>query len=296
MSPGGLRSLALLLIALLGLGCAQSQELTPDFDAGADGFGFFDATPNVDAAPDAALDAPKDAPAVEAGASGACQCGSPACGSCPTTVMVAAGGYGIDATEVTNDAYAAYLATNPDPKKQPLECAENTSLLPASGWPPAVGKGSDPVVHVDHCDARAYCKWAKKRLCGKIAGGILPYADFSDAKQSQWHNACSGGGTKTFPYGAQYAGSSCNGADYGASAPIAVGSASACEGGYPGLFDMSGNVWEWEDACNGTAGAADLCRIRGGSHAQNATALGCAADSALPRSGAGKSVGFRCCE
>lgn len=284
---------------LLLAGCAQGEDLPPSYDGGYDVVVFPDApadvTPQPDGATDAGTDAKPDAPA-EAGPPGACQCGDPGCGTCPTVQVIAAGGFGIDATEVTNDAYAAWLTTSPDVKKQPLECATNTSYFPSTAWPPAAGKGSDPVVYVDHCDARAYCKWAKKRLCGKISGGILPYGDFADATQSQWHKACSGGGTKTFPYGATYQGSACNGADYGAGAPIAVGKATGCEGGYPGLYDMSGNVWEWEDSCNATAGAQDLCRIRGGSHAQNGAALGCASDSALPRSTAGKSVGFRCCE
>ena len=35
--------------------------------------------------------------------------------------------------------------------------------------------------------------------------------------------------------------------------------------GYVGVYDLSGNVWEWEDSCDGTTGSNDLCRLRGGS-------------------------------
>jgi sulfatase modifying factor 1 len=226
----------------------------------------------------------------------ACQCDDPGCGQCPAKTGVAAGGYTIDATEVTNAEYAAWLATQPAATSQTVDCAWNTTFVPEQGWPAAGGDGQKPVVYVDQCDARAYCQWAKKRLCGRIGGGANAYGAFDDATQSQWYNACSVGGTKTYPYGAQYNGTACNGADSGSAASVAVGSTSSCEGGYPNLFDMSGNVWEWEDSCQGTAGAADLCRIRGGSFSQNASALGCAADSALARNTAGKSVGFRCCE
>ena len=34
--------------------------------------------------------------------------------------------------------------------------------------------------------------------------------------------------------------------------------------GYTGVYGLSGNVWEWEDACDGTTGSSDRCRLRGG--------------------------------
>jgi len=224
----------------------------------------------------------------------ACQCGDPSCGTCPLTKPVAAGGYGIHPTEVTNEAYAEFLVYQPNPKLQTGPCTWNTSYTPSGDWP--VTNSKLPVVGVDWCDAQAYCTWARRRLCGRIGGGPNATADFADGTKSQWYNACSVGGSRAFPYGVTYNGTSCNGADYGKGAPIAVGEATKCEGGYPSLFDMSGNVWEWEDSCDGGAGEADLCRIRGGSFSQGEAALGCGADSSLARNTAAKSVGFRCCE
>jgi hypothetical protein len=64
---------------------------------------------------------------------------------------------------------------------------------------------------------------------------------------------------------------------------------------------MSGNVWEWEDACDVDAsnesGAFDLCRRRGGSFTQleQNEGLECADASAQPRRQASDNLGFRCC-
>jgi len=297
VTPHLFRGLAGLLGLAVGVACAEAEPVDADtHDSGvsdvgvggtsgtggadAGGSGGSGGTPPGDAAPDAPANA--------------CQCGEPSCGPCPSTKLVAAGGYGIYATEVTNEAYAAWLVFQPNPKLQAGACSWNTSFVPSEGWPAA--NPALPVTSVDFCDAQAYCRWARQRLCGKIGGGENAYADFADATKSQWYNACSVGGTRTYPYGATYQGSSCNGADYGKGAPIAPGEAAPCEGGYPSLRDMSGNVWEWEDSCEGSAGAADSCRIRGGSFSQSAAALGCDADSALARNTTGKSVGFRCCE
>lgn len=288
------------LVVLLGLGalaaCAQAEPVTDGAGgaAGSDassggGSGGSDGGGSGGSGAADAGDGEADASVPEP-----CRCGEPSCGPCPTTKNVAAGGYGINATEVTNEEYATWLLWQPNPKLQTGACAWNTSYLPSQGWPATYPKL--PVVYVDFCDAVAYCRWSGRRLCGKIGGGANGFADFADASKSQWYNACSVGGTRPYPYGATYAGGSCNGADYGKGGPVAVGEATACEGGYPSLQDMSGNVWEWEDSCSGSAGEADLCRIRGGSYSQSGAALACDADSSLTRNTTGKSVGFRCCE
>ena len=74
-----------------------------------------------------------------------------------------------------------------------------------------------------------------------------------------------------------------------------VGTAPGCEGGYPGLFDLSGNVQEWEDTCQTEAGQNDSCLTRGGSVEQGAPALFCNAEEARARNTARNEVGFRCC-
>jgi len=46
-------------------------------------------------------------------------------------------------------------------------------------------------------------------------------------------------------------------------APVA--SFPGCEGFYPGLFDLEGNVAEWVDSCDGSSGPNDHCTLAGGS-------------------------------
>ena len=66
--------------------------------------------------------------------------------------------------------------------------------------------------------------------------------------------------------------------------------------GYTGVYDLSGNVYEWEDSCSADDGETDLCVIRGGSLDSGSYNLACDHDNvARLRDGAGSYVGFRCC-
>jgi hypothetical protein len=99
--------------------------------------------------------------------------------------------------------------------------------------PPAVGC-------TNCCDATQFCKWAGKRLCGKIDGGALDMAQVADVHADQWYNACSGGGKTTYAYG-DTEDTSCY-----SSAP--AGAQKQCERGFPGLYDMSDGAFEWTTA------------------------------------------------
>lgn len=234
--------------------------------------------------------------------------GSGACSGKGPPAMVVVTDFCVDSTEVTNAQYAAFLASKgSDTSGQSAECAWNTEYTPRTtegmGCKPSTfdpgGKPDHPVRCADWCDAHAYCKWAGKRLCGGLAGG--PAID----TLQQWYVACSKSGA--YEYGC--AGNLCNVAvecvtnDYDGvpgylaltDEPKAVASAFTCEGGYSGLYDMNGNLWEWEDSCTGTSGAADACSVRGGSFADTATKCLSGYNDARDGSNIGARIGFRCC-
>jgi formylglycine-generating enzyme required for sulfatase activity len=217
-------------------------------------------------------------------------CGAPGCGACPSvsirTITVASHAYKIDTRETTNAEYARFLSAKPIAQGLPAVCSWKISFVPASHdghnssahipcpssmYDPAK-RATYPVECVDWCDAYAYCKWARKRLCGKVGGGKLSYAEFDNKSTNEWYIACSAGGTRKYAYGDSWDWNRCvsfgydGKEDYNPSTDhaVPVGSATACEGGYSGLFDMTGNVFEWYDACMSETGHNDICRTQGG--------------------------------
>jgi len=225
---------------------------------------------------------------------------------------VAVDGYCIDSTEVTNLQYGQFLdAKHSDTSGQNAVCALNTSYEPTAYWPAATNELGLPVVYVDWCDAYAYCKWAGKRLCGRIGGGANASADYANPDRSQWFRVCSNGGRNAYPYGGTYRAEACNGFNgrdgcnhdtgvpAGTCTLVAPASYPQCQRGSSGgaVFDLSGNVIEWEDSCSSPGdGSEDTCRIRGGSiFARSESDMTCGADYVNPRSSTGPALGFRCC-
>jgi formylglycine-generating enzyme len=219
-------------------------------------------------------------------------------GACPGTggpigvqVRTVTGTFCIDRTEVTRAQYNEFLRTNPSTADQPSECARNTSFGPLT-----TPDGPDtPVGNVDWCDAKAFCRWAGKRLCGKIGGGSLHTSEVRGANVSQWTAACSADATRAYAYGASYDPLACNGRARGLDSVVAVASLAACEGGFPGIFDLSGNVSEWEDACEELGTPSARCVFRGGDFTETSETLSCAAMWKQPIDYQQDYIGFRCC-
>ncbi len=223
----------------------------------------------------------------------------------PTAIL----SYQIDATEVTQGQYGMWLATNP---ALPAKTDANCGYVAGYGGYTDTGAGytvadagysgadadHHPAATVDWCDAYAYCKGAGKRLCGAIGGGSNPVDSSNDANASQWYRACSSGGINTFPYGNTYQQTYCNTAYNGPGTTTAVGSMANCvtlAAGYVGIYDLSGNVNEWEDSCTGS-GPSAYCELRGGSMGGSDFLSGCSSALAdIMRNSVNTFIGFRCC-
>jgi formylglycine-generating enzyme len=223
-------------------------------------------------------------------------------------VGVEANNFCIDSTEVTVKQYRDFtVAKGTDVSGQPAKCAWNASYAAALG-----GTDDIPIAGVDWCDARAYCEWAGKRLCGKHANGTyagaVGTADLGDFNSNEWLLACSNLGQLRYPYGGIQQPTACNTGENDAGRTLAVGSKANCQGGFNGVYDMVGNVWEWFDGpCvtpDGGADAAaadsgpqkDECYVKGGAFLNAGVNLDCRVDGrGAARDRRGQEIGVRCC-
>ena len=145
----------------------------------------------------------------------------------------------IDKTEVTNQAYKEFLdATGYKPKwpKNFLKHWKNGS------FPKKLA--NHPVVWVSIEDARAYAKWAGKRLPTEV----------------EWQKAAQGTDGRTWPWGNIYDPNQAN-VDSKGTKPVG----SYPEGASPyGVLDVVGNVWEMTDSFQ-SDGYHYFSWLRGGS-------------------------------
>lgn len=205
--------------------------------------------------------------------------------------MVSAGTYCIDRAEVTRREYHLFSLDQVSPSTVD-SCHWKTSFTAGS-------VGADdfdlPIDDVDWCDAKGYCEWAGKRLCGKIGGGGALVDDViytADPNTDEWYRVCSRGGTSKYPYGKTYDAARCN---FSMNGVTAAGQYPGCTTP-DGVVDLLGNSWEWENACDDSA-TSDLehvkCAHRGGSTYSDPAV--CTESVSQVRSFHAGDLGFRCC-
>ena len=176
----------------------------------------------------------------------------------------------MDATEITIGQYNAWSTRSL--ASLPPECAWKPSFKDA---PPA--DPSLPNNKPDWCDAYAFCAYAGKRLC----------------TMEELRFACTHGGRQGWPYGDTFDGAACNGAELGLDATWPSGTHPSCEGAFPGLFDLVGNMDEWSGSCDDAGdGAAQeaICSVFGGFY--QTTGATCGPSTLQAR---WSNAGFRCC-
>ncbi len=158
----------------------------------------------------------------------------------PEELKVGLSAYAIDLTPVTNAEYETFLkASGYLPRHR-----KNFLKYWVDGKPPA-GKEDHPVVYVDLNDARAYAKWAGKRL----------------PTDAEWQYAAEGPKRLEYPWGDKIESGRCNTGDDTTSVRAFP------KGRSPfGCYDMCGNTWEWTESEQTDDGRTRYCLIRGGSY------------------------------
>jgi len=129
----------------------------------------------------------------------------------------------IDVFPVTNaDFYEFIIATGYSP-------ADRRNFLAhwANGQPPR-GKEHHPVVYVSLADARAYARWAKKRL----------------PREEEWQRAAQDTAGNEWPWGGPFDPAKCNSGTDGTT-PVDTFPAGRTPSG---VWDMCGNVWEMTES------------------------------------------------
>jgi len=283
-TPSWMLAVTAALAAAFGAGCASASS-----PAGAGG------------------SAPGDCPTTRHVGAGDAACATGKGGPMRQIPLPAGGMMCIDETEVTVGDYEVFLASGQtiqldatDPAQ--ARCAKKTSYAPSCEQSCQGPSCALPQTCVDQCDAKLYCAWAGKRLCGAIAGAPLALADVNDPAKNQWMNACASGG-RMWPYGNTYDSQACNTSDEKPAAcggPAITSSYPHCQapaGPYDQVFDLSGNVSEWVDASQEAADWPALrCVIMGGSYVHYWGDVSCSgATLQWPCDAQNPEFGFRCC-
>ncbi|NTW55097.1 MAG: SUMF1/EgtB/PvdO family nonheme iron enzyme [Chlorobaculum sp.] len=150
------------------------------------------------------------------------------------------------------------------------------------------GGDDQPVVGITWYAARSYCLWLSL-VEGKGAHSDL----YRLPTEPEWEWAAAGKEKRKYPWGkpeptpklANYSDS-----NIGATTPVG----SYPEGATPeGLYDMAGNVWEWQENRFGHKDYPDARALRGGSWLNGSEDLRCSSRVDVNPDGRGSVIGFR---
>jgi formylglycine-generating enzyme required for sulfatase activity len=149
----------------------------------------------------------------------------------------------MDVAPVTNAQFARFLLATGYRPRHPEHFLRHWT----AGAPPT-GHEDHPVVYVDLDDARAYARWAGRRL----------------PTEEEWQYAAqgpSGGRHERYPWGEAMLPGHCNGGESGGTTPVQA----FPQGASPfGVLDLCGNVWEWTES-ERSDGRTRFCLLKGGS-------------------------------
>lgn len=163
------------------------------------------------------------------------------------------------------------MASMPSVPSMPSSAAAKTVCMDLYEWPDS--DGAVARAFVNQKEAADSCKSKGKRLCSA----------------EEWREACQGPDKDVYPYGSKYHENHCPAKE---AAAARSGRFPVCRS-YYGLYDMTGNLWEWTST---PAPDADFFMVAGGNWtAGNEGTCGLSKFSFYP-SVRYPFVGFRCCQ